>query len=105
MTKICLCMIVKNESKIIQRCIDRVLDIVDAVSICDTGSTDNTVDLIRDYANKLPTNCVTGTEFKNFGYNRSISFREAVTFCSSLGWDLSTSFTMFIDPDRDWEVY
>jgi glycosyltransferase involved in cell wall biosynthesis len=45
--KIILCMIVKNESKIIERIIKSVLQIVDEISICDTGSTDNTVEIIK----------------------------------------------------------
>ena len=47
--KIILCMIVKNESKIIERCITSALPIIDAVSICDTGSTDNTVEVIEKF--------------------------------------------------------
>lgn len=91
-------MIVKNESKIIKRCIDRLLPIVDAISICDTGSTDNTVDLINSFASKIPTNCITDP-WVNFGHNRSRSFKEAVRFCTKLGWDLKTSYTLFVDAD------
>ena len=39
---ICLNMIVKNESAIIERLFDSVLHILDTYCICDTGSTDNT---------------------------------------------------------------
>ena len=49
MPKLCLNMIVKNESKIITRLLDSVIDIIDCYCICDTGSTDNTVQLITDY--------------------------------------------------------
>ena len=38
MTKICLCMIVKNESQIMERCLDDAKPIIDYISICDTGS-------------------------------------------------------------------
>jgi len=37
---ICLNMIVKNESKIITRLFDSVIDIIDTYVICDTGSDD-----------------------------------------------------------------
>ena len=40
--KICLCMIVKNESKVIKRCLDSVMPIITAYCIVDTGSTDGT---------------------------------------------------------------
>ena len=46
---ICLNMIVKNESKIITRLFDTVLHIIDTYCICDTGSTDNTVEIIKKY--------------------------------------------------------
>ncbi len=38
--KLCLNMIVKNESKIIRRLFDSVCNIIDSYCICDTGSTD-----------------------------------------------------------------
>ena len=46
---ICLTMIVKNESKIIERCFDSVKDYIDTWCICDTGSTDGTQDIIKKY--------------------------------------------------------
>ena len=48
---ICLNMIVKNESKIITRLFDSVLSIIDCYCICDTGSTDNTKEIITNYFN------------------------------------------------------
>src|SRR4051794_29637725 len=45
--RICLNMIVKNETAIIDRCLDSVLPFISHYVMCDTGSTDNTVDLIR----------------------------------------------------------
>ena len=46
---ICLNMIVRNESTIIRRLFDSVLPIIDTYCICDTGSTDNTKEVIREY--------------------------------------------------------
>ena len=46
---ICLNMIVKNESKIITRLFDSVYKIIDYYCICDTGSTDDTIDIIKEY--------------------------------------------------------
>lgn len=47
-----LVMMVKNESKRISVSLDSVRNIVDCFVILDTGSEDNTVDLIREYCNK-----------------------------------------------------
>lgn len=76
--KICLCMIVKNESAIIERCLNAAKPIIDFVSICDTGSSDNTVELIENWCSE---NGIPGTlhfaPFKNFGYNRTLAVRLA----------------------------
>ena len=45
--KICLNMIVKNESKIMPRLIKSVCDYIDYYIISDTGSTDNTIEVIQ----------------------------------------------------------
>ncbi|MCY6485792.1 glycosyltransferase family 2 protein [Clostridium aestuarii] len=42
MISISLCMIVKDEEKILERCLKSVGDLVDEIIIVDTGSTDNT---------------------------------------------------------------
>ena len=47
--KICLNMIVKNESTIIIRLLESVTPLIDSYCICDTGSTDNTITLIKEY--------------------------------------------------------
>jgi len=48
---ICLNMIVKNESLIITRLFDSVVNIIDTYCICDTGSTDDTINIIEKYFN------------------------------------------------------
>ena len=49
MITISLCMIVKNEEKILKRCLDSVVDLVDEVVIVDTGSTDRTKEIAAEY--------------------------------------------------------
>ena len=47
--KLCLNMIVKNESKVIRRLLESAAPIIDSYCICDTGSTDDTKEIIRDF--------------------------------------------------------
>lgn len=47
--KISLCMIVKDETEVLARCLDSVKDCVDEIVLADTGSTDGTKELCRRY--------------------------------------------------------
>lgn len=53
MVTISLCMIVKNEEKILARCLDSIVDLMDEVVIVDTGSTDATKEIARRYTDKV----------------------------------------------------
>lgn len=77
-TTICLNMICKNESKIITRLFDSVLPIIDCYCICDTGSTDNTKQIIKEYfeIRNIPGKIIE-EPFKNFGYNRTVALKAA----------------------------
>lgn len=50
MITISLCMIVKNEERVLRRCLDSVADLVEELIIVDTGSTDNTMKIAAEYA-------------------------------------------------------
>lgn len=49
MITVSLCMIVKNEEKILRRCLDSVADLVDELIIVDTGSEDATKEIAAEY--------------------------------------------------------
>ncbi|MBO5885002.1 MAG: glycosyltransferase family 2 protein, partial [Clostridia bacterium] len=53
MKTISLCMIVKNEEKVLNRCLKSVKDLVDEVIIVDTGSTDKTKLIAKKYTNNI----------------------------------------------------
>lgn len=53
MITISLCMIVKNEERILARCLDSVKDLVDEIVIVDTGSTDATKRIAAEYTDKI----------------------------------------------------
>ncbi|HEV8051468.1 MAG TPA: glycosyltransferase [Parachlamydiaceae bacterium] len=103
--KLCLTMIVKNEAKIIERCLNTVKDIVDYISICDTGSTDNTVEIIENFMEKtgIPGK-VHRHEWKNFGYNRSLSAEAAQEWLSKQGCPLKNTYLLLIDADMMLQV-
>ena len=73
---LCLNMIVKNESRIITRLFDSVASIIDCYCICDTGSTDNTKELITKYfeAKGIPGKIVE-EPFVNFAHNRNFALQ------------------------------
>jgi tetratricopeptide (TPR) repeat protein len=76
--KLCLNMIVKNESRIIERLLSSVLSIIDTYCITDTGSNDDTPNIIREFMKKhnKPGEVII-EPFKNFGYNRTFALQKA----------------------------
>ena len=69
---ITLCMIVKNESHVILECLNSVYKHLDYWVISDTGSTDNTKELITNFFKEknIPGEFA-DLEWKSFGHNRS----------------------------------
>lgn len=53
MATISLCMIVKNEEKVLARCLDSIGDLMDEIIIVDTGSTDRTKEIAGKYTDKI----------------------------------------------------
>ena len=53
MITISLCMIVKNEEKVLARCLDSIKDLMDEIIIVDTGSTDRTKEIAARYTDKI----------------------------------------------------
>lgn len=53
MITISLCMIVKNEERLLARCLDSVADLMDEIIIVDTGSTDKTKEIAARYTDKI----------------------------------------------------
>lgn len=78
MSSICLNMIVKNESHIIEKTLENIYQHIklDYWVISDTGSTDNTVNLIEQFFKKknIPGEII-NEPWKNFGHNRNIALQ------------------------------
>lgn len=71
-------MIVKNEAHVITSCFDSMLPFIDTWAICDTGSTDGTQAIIREYfADKKVPGELHERPWVNFGANRTEAFKLA----------------------------
>lgn len=99
---IILNIMIKNEEKIIERCLNHCIDYVDAVCILDTGSTDSTLDRCVNFLDifRKPAKILI-EPFKNFGHNRTISFENSQRFCSELNWDPDRTYAMTVDADMN----
>ena len=91
--KICLNMIVKNESKIILRLLNSIYTLIDGYCICDTGSTDDTVEMIETFFKyrKIPGKVI-HEPFRDFGYNRTF----ALNACKSIP---NMDYILLLDAD------
>lgn len=78
MGKLILTQIVKNESHVVTRMLDSIKPIVDMVCIVDTGSTDNTIEIIENWGkdNNVET-YVFSRPFDNFENSRNYSVEMA----------------------------
>jgi glycosyltransferase involved in cell wall biosynthesis len=91
---------IKNEAAIVTRCIESARSVADAVCVCDTGSTDATLDVLDAYLPTLgvPTK-VTRTPWVDFGTSRTESMRATVAFCDELEWDQKSTYSLVLDAD------
>lgn len=91
MYNLTLAMIVKNEESNIERCISSVAPYIDYYVICDTGSTDNTKEIIKKFFDEkgIPGE-IHDHKWEDFGTNRS----KALELC--LG---KTQWALMIDAD------
>ena len=100
MLTLTLIMIVKNESSIIKRCLDSIKEYIDYIVISDTGSTDNTIEIIENY---LIENNIKGKiyndEWKNFGYNRTKSVLNGQEWLEENKIDKESNYFITIDAD------
>jgi len=90
-------MIVKNESKTLPRCLESVKNILDYYVICDTGSTDDTKEIIQKILKNIP-GIIYDIPWVNFGYNRTkaLELAKGKTDYAIL---LDADNTLVINPD------
>jgi glycosyltransferase involved in cell wall biosynthesis len=89
---------VRNEERILLRCLEAAQSVVEAVCIHDTGSTDRTKELATEFLATHP-GCLTESVWSDFGTNRTASFRAAKEFVLSQGWDPKDTYGLLLDGD------
>lgn len=89
--RICLCMIVKDEAAIITRALESALPWIDAWSIVDTGSTDDTPARIERAMSGLPGQLLY-QPWTNFAVNRTAAFDAAR--------GMGTDYILVMDADQ-----
>ena len=97
---VCLSMIVKNEAHVIERCLKSVADLVDYYLIVDTGSTDNTIEVIEAFIKSHGgKGKVLSREWKDFGTNRTEALEIART-----EFDVCPDYALVMDADDILEI-
>ena len=102
--KLVLNMIVKNESRVMERMLKSVAPLIDYYVICDTGSTDDTPDIIRRFfAENFPRiqGHVISHPFRDFGYNRTYSLEQCRVLTPQADYVLLMDADMVIWTDPD----
>lgn len=95
MTSICLNMIVKNESHVIKKTLERLCEVFPLTYwvISDTGSTDDTREIIKNFfASKNIAGELVEHEWRDFGYNRTRALEAAYN---------KTDYLLIFDADDD----
>jgi glycosyltransferase involved in cell wall biosynthesis len=104
-TCICLCLMVRDESAVLERCLEAAAGIVDAVCLCDTGSRDDTVERAQAWmARRGVPGRVHRHTWQNFGVNRTAAVEAARDLVAELGWDAARSYLLFLDGDMVLDV-
>ena len=98
--KIVLISMIKNESKIILRSLESLKTICDGYVFLDTGSTDNTVELLEKFL-EGKFGKVYEDKFVNFGYSRTKSFEVCKEFLKGECENLEEWYGLFLDADMN----
>ena len=67
-----VCVITMNETDRVRRCLDSVAGLADEIIVYDSGSTDDTVEIVREYTDKVRV-----TDWPGFGIQKQRALDEA----------------------------
>ena len=101
MTKLELNFICKDESHVIERMLNSSSGILDLIVAVDTGSTDNTIELINKYGadNNIPT-YVFERPFDTFDKSRNFAMDKLRDVVKEIGWNANDVFGFWYDCDE-----
>jgi len=100
-------MVVKNEEKVIERCLNTVKDIIDYYVIVDTGSSDSTIEKIKSSLKNIPGE-IHNSKWVNFGFNRSEALKLAkdkTDYALLLDADMTVDLHNFNKEDLKYDGY
>jgi glycosyltransferase involved in cell wall biosynthesis len=102
MAKLVLTQIMKNEAHVITRMLNSIRPIVDIICLVDTGSTDNTIEVVKNWGeqNKIETH-VFERPFDNFENSRNYSIQVAREVTAGRGNDF---WGFWLDADEMIEI-
>jgi len=97
--RVVLTLVVKNEEKIIRRCLDAAGPYIDALVVSCNG-TDATKELSKAWAleHELP-HFILSDPWKNFAHNRTRSAEFTKKFVKEKGWPLKQTYMLLLDAD------
>lgn len=93
------CLIVKDEAPVIRRCLDSLRPFVDAVVVADTGSTDDTWNIVREFLSEFPGELVE-RPWVDFAYNRNEALEQARLYAVLNSDRLGIPYALTIDADE-----
>lgn len=102
MARLVLTQIMKNEAHVITRMLNSIRPIVDIICLVDTGSTDNTIEVVKNWGeqNKIETH-VFERPFDNFENSRNYSIQVAREVTAGRGNDF---WGFWLDADEMIEI-
>lgn len=99
------CLMVRNESKVVVRMLESLKNVVSGISLTDTGSVDNTIELAEKWAEENNIRLVTTRNvWINFGVNRTMSAINSRKNFPEADYHLLIDGDMVLLPQADFDV-
>jgi len=98
--KICLAMVVKNDAVVIRQCLESARPIIDYLSVCDLGCTDDTIETIEAFAQecRIPVSIIRANPKEGQLVN-ALARDAAQEFLSQINASLSATYLLFLEAD------